>query len=404
MYMLIRKFLVSLAIMVCVSPVAVHAQFQIANRPVQIHGFVSQGFAYSNQNNYLTMKTSEGSFALTDGGINGSLQITDRLRVGAQVYARNIGNMGEGKAVLDWAFADYKFGDWFGVRAGKVKTAMGLHNDTQDMEFIHTFALLPQSVYSIDQREATIAHSGLDIYGSIPLKSLGTVAYTLYTGKRADGRYGGYPYLLRSLATISLDSYGGLQWGGDLKWTTPIKGLVAGASHMNADLTGTGIGPTRPGNRTEYGPYRETSNKDQTSQFSGQYTLGNLRMDAEYRRYWRDQSIYNRQANSTTDARGWYTAATYRLSSRFEAGTYFSRFVLKSRGTPSTRPGDFPVNDKVVALRADLTRHWNAKVEGHFITGNGGGAPYPGGFYKVDNPLGITDRTNMLLIRTGFTW
>jgi len=38
--------------------------------PVQVHGFMSQGFAKSNENNFLTMKTSDGSGALTDGGAN----------------------------------------------------------------------------------------------------------------------------------------------------------------------------------------------------------------------------------------------------------------------------------------------------------------------------------------------
>ena len=34
-------------------------------RPVQVHSFASQGFTYSDQNNYLTMPTSDGSFAFT---------------------------------------------------------------------------------------------------------------------------------------------------------------------------------------------------------------------------------------------------------------------------------------------------------------------------------------------------
>ncbi|MBN8731172.1 MAG: hypothetical protein J0L64_11560 [Acidobacteria bacterium] len=378
--------------------------FEMGGKQFQVHGFASQGFAYSNQNNFLSMKTSDGSFALTDGGVNISSRLTPRFRVGAQVYMRNVGNIGNWRPTLDWAYGDYRFNDWIGIRAGRVKTAMGLYNDTQDAEFVHTYALLPQAVYSLDLREATIAHNGVDAYGSIPLRGAGTLAYTVYTGKRQDSIHGGYPYLLRGLATIDLDSYGGVQWGGDLKWMTPLSGFLVGASHMNASTTGKGIGPTRPGNRTEYGPYKETSNKDQTSQFSAQYTVGALRIDAEYRRYWRDQDIYNGQANSTTDARGWYTAGAYRISKRFEAGSYFSRFVLKSRGSPSTKPGDFPINDKVITLRTDVTKYWNVKVEGHFIRGNGGGSPYPTGFYRVDNPAGLFNDTNMLLIRTGWNF
>ena len=53
-----------------------------------------------------------------------------------------IGSLDDFKPQLDWAYGDYKFASWFGARAGKVKTAMGLYNDTQDMEFLHTWALL----------------------------------------------------------------------------------------------------------------------------------------------------------------------------------------------------------------------------------------------------------------------
>src|SRR5687767_144399 len=78
-------------------------QFEVAGRTVQVHGFVTQGFAYSNQNNYLSMKTSEGSFAFTDGGLNLSTRLTSRLRVGGQAYARKIGELGRGRVTVDWA-------------------------------------------------------------------------------------------------------------------------------------------------------------------------------------------------------------------------------------------------------------------------------------------------------------
>src|SRR5882672_10605164 len=113
----IRKNMIVLVI-VCAAPAALYGQFTI-RRPVQIHAFASQGFTYSNDNNYLTMKTSEGSFAFTDAGMNISTPSTDKLRIGAQVYIRNIGTLGEWHLVLDWASADYKFQDWFGVRGGK---------------------------------------------------------------------------------------------------------------------------------------------------------------------------------------------------------------------------------------------------------------------------------------------
>src|SRR5258707_626364 len=87
--------------------------------------------------NYLTMKTSDGSFVFTDGGLNISTQITDNLRVGAQVSVRNIGELGKGYPELDWATVDYKFTSWFGLRAGKVKTILGLYNDSQDVAVVN---------------------------------------------------------------------------------------------------------------------------------------------------------------------------------------------------------------------------------------------------------------------------
>ena len=48
--------------------------FKIADREVQVHSFASQGFSYSSHNNYLSMKTSEGSFAFTDFGANVAMQ------------------------------------------------------------------------------------------------------------------------------------------------------------------------------------------------------------------------------------------------------------------------------------------------------------------------------------------
>ena len=59
-------------------------EFKLFDRTVQIHGFVSQGFVYTSDNNWLTMNTSQGSAAFTDFGLNLSTQLTDKLLVGAQ--------------------------------------------------------------------------------------------------------------------------------------------------------------------------------------------------------------------------------------------------------------------------------------------------------------------------------
>lgn len=396
-------------------PLALQAQeFKLFDRTVQVHGFVSQGFVYTNDNNWLTMNTSQGSAAFTDFGLNVSTPLTDRLRVGAQVYDRNLGQLGQYHPSLDWAVVDYRFKSWFGVRGGKVKTTLGLYNDTQDLDFLHTFALLPQSMYPTDLRDATIAHVGGDFYGDIALKHrLGDLSYTAYAGHRSDSAYSGYPYLLAGFGTI-FTSFGGLQYGGDLHWNTPVKGLLIGASRLDQDTTGKGTSLNllnRTGSRL---PYSEWSKADWTNQFYGQFMHGKLRLESEYRRYLRNQIIFGGSSTNLNDVRGWYAAASYRVVKRLEVGSYYSRYsiislftgVLAAVGIPNQTDTSLPQNhiyDKVITGRVDINKFWNVKVEGHFMDGYGSGS-YPSGFYAQVNPQGFRPNTNALVIKAALNF
>jgi hypothetical protein len=381
----------------------VNAQFNfdVDGKSVQIHSFGSQAFLATDQNNYLTMNTSQGSFQFTDVGANISTQLTDKFRIGAQIYDRDIGQLGAWHPQLDWATGDYKFKDWFGIRGGIVKTTFGLHNDTQDFDFLQSNALLPQSIYPTDLRDALIRHRGGDVYGQISLKRFGSISYTGFAGLRVDSLYGGYIYLLHVYG-LYYSHYGGLQYGGDFKWTTPVKGLLLGYSNMEENITGGGTENLEvlagiPG----IIPVSEYSKKDQANQFYGQYTIGNLTLESEYRRWWRDQEVANGSMDVTTDTRGWYALTAYRLSKYFQLSGYYSHLIANDE-IPASTP-DNHLYDKVVTLRIDPKHYWNVKVEGHFINGYTG-ANYPAGFYAQDNPQGLKPTTSMLMIRTGFNF
>jgi len=419
--MYLQQKRIVLALVACALPGTLSAQFNfnVDGRQVQVHSFFSQDFLASDQNNYLTMKTSQGSFAFTDMGVNASMSLTDKLRVGAQFYDRNVGQLGQWEPQLDWAVVDYKFKDWFGVRAGKVKTAIGLYNDSQDMDFLHTFALLPQSVYPLDLHDGTIAHLGGDVYGDLAFKRLGTLSYTLYVGHRSDSVNGGYIYLLRDRG-IDETYFGGLQYGADLRWTTPVKGLLVGISRLNEDMTGTGTAVCTTavpincqtfnpnGGAGVSAPDEEHSRTDWLNQFYGEYTIGNLKFDSEYRRYYRDEIAWNNLLDVWSDNRGWYTAASYRISKRVTVGSYYSDLsTLYKRGSlPASLNRDLPgnhIHDKVVTCRLDLTRFWNLKAEGHFMDGYNNNQ-YPAGFYTSVNPLGFQPKTSLLVLHTGFNF
>lgn len=384
-------------------------EFKIWDRSVQVHGFFSQGFVYTDQNNWLTMNTSRGSGAMTDMGLNLSSQITDKFRAGAQVYDRNLGELGQWHPSLDWAVADYKFTNRFGIRAGKVRTVLGLYNDSQDLDCLRVFALLPQGVYSTDMRDVTMAHAGGDLYGDVGLpRHLGDLAYTVYAGHRSDSVYSGYAYLARQ-AGLFFHELGGLQYGADLRWNTPVRGLMIGVSRLNQELTGKGkfISPLNAS--AGLLPYESSTKKYWTNQFYAEFLAGKFRFDGEYRRFY-NQIPYIPGADVESDIRSWYIAGSYRVRKHLEIGTYYSRYTDHDVGqgvaalwlppeTNTSNPDDH-VYDKVVSVRFDVNRYAYVKVEGHFMDGYGIGS-YPDGFYPQQNPYGFQPNTNAFVVKTG---
>jgi hypothetical protein len=379
--------------------VCLHAQeFKIGNKDVQVHGFGTQGYVKTNDNNWLTMNTSGGgSGAFTDAGLNIGSQITSNFRIGGQVYDRKLGKLGNWQPQLDWAMGDYRVKPWLGFRGGKVKTVLGLFTNTQDMDFANTFALLPQSVYPIDLRDSTIAHEGGDIYGRAKLAhNLGSVAYTAYGGRRSDSMHSGYPYLLSSYG-IFLNSYGGPVYGGDFRWNAPVRGLTVGASRLNEEISGKG---KFMGSR-----YNEQSKHDWTNQYYGQYLKDKFHVESEYKRYYRDEILVTLGGSEVkTDVRGWYVAGGYRANKWLEGGSYYSHYrIFPINGTtpfPSVQTHNY---DKVVTAKLTLNQYTTVKVEGHFMDGNGA-ALYPAGFYGNVNPKGFAANTNALVVRTGFSF
>src|SRR2546423_865698 len=148
---------------------------------LQLHGFVSQGFLLTSDNNYLA-HTSSGSFEFSEVGLNFTLPATDRLRLGVQLFSRQLGTIGDYRATLDWYYLDYHWQDWLGIRAGRVKLPFGLYNDTSDIDAGRTSVLLPQSIYPAQNRDFLLAQTGGEVYGYRDLGAAGGLDYRLYGG------------------------------------------------------------------------------------------------------------------------------------------------------------------------------------------------------------------------------
>jgi hypothetical protein len=375
------------AVALCGAQAALNAQdFSLFGRKVQTHGFVQQGFLYTGDtNNYLTMQTNSGSFGMTDTALNLSSQITDKFHVGGQAYYGHLGVL-KNSVHLDWAVGDYKFKSWFGVRAGKVKTVLGLFTDTQDAEFLHTFALMPQAIYPVDLRNASIAHIGGDVYGDIAPGHAGTFSYTAYYGQRPNDPEDGLLYTVGKPNMV----YTGPMVGADLRWSTPIKGVLVGASYLTQHPSGKGLTSTGL-------PYNRDDAKDQTSQYYVQYSDHGLEIDGEYNRH--HGTFVSAGRGALQDFFSWYTSAAYRINKRLEFGGYYSRFFPDL--TVDFSGPDGHIYDKVLTMRVDLTNHWNVKVEGHLMDGFAD-AHSARGIYVQTNPQGEVPKTNILIIRTAF--
>ncbi|MBV9084536.1 MAG: hypothetical protein JOZ62_17825 [Acidobacteriaceae bacterium] len=141
--------------------------------------------------------------------------------------------------------------------------------------------------------------------------------------------------------------------------------------------------------------------KNQTSQFYAQYVRGRVTVEGEYQRNLQDQLVSDPLSAPEVvyDSRGFYGAASYRISKRVEVGGYYSRFYMdwaQKLSDPANH-----IFDKVATVRLDLTNRWDVKVEGHFMNGYAD-CIATRGFYMQDNMMGFEPRTNLLVIRTGF--
>jgi len=159
-------------------------------------------------------------------------------------------------------------------------------------------------------------------------------------------------------------------------------------------------------------PESDRSKADWANQFYGEYTVGRLRVDSEYRRFLHDeyfQAFGSVLLTNITDVRGWYVSGTYRVMKRFALGSYYSRYSITTVSggpdaiyTSNHTDTSLPINhiyDKVVSARVDLKKFWNVKVEGHFMNGYGF-CTYPDGFYPEVNPQGFKPNTNALVVKT----
>lgn len=324
----------------------------------QVHGFVSPGFILSTSNNYLA-KSKKGSFEFTEIGVNLTVPITDKLRAGVQLFSRDLGPIGNYSLKADWFYLDYRFEDWLGFRAGRVKIPFGLYNEVNDVDAARVPVLLPQSIYSLADRDFLLAQTGVELYGRSSLGSLGAFEHRHYAGTIFLD-LGEQSSLTTRLNAVQVPFLAGQR----LMWETPLEGLRLGASMQALKLDAQGVIQGKP----------ITLNLPVFLWVGSiEYAFRDLLLAAEYGRQRagltaNDSALVPPQARRIESERG-YVMASYRMGKVFHPGAYYSISYpdMRTRSGPAASQ-----HDVALTLRFDVNPWWLFKLEGHFMSGTAG--------------------------------
>lgn len=346
---------------------------------LEIHGFASTGYLRSTQNNYLLL-SKDGSFEFNEAGLNVTSSLTDHLRAGMQLFSRDQGDVGNNAINLDWAFLDYQWKDAFGLRVGRIKTPLGLANETRDYDMLRVSVLLPQGTYNEYYREAAAAYQGMGIYGNLSLSSAGRLRYDLFGGAmevKTDDIMAKYiANVDMQVTSVNVDRMG----GGQLRWYTPLRGLMLGASFVQLRMHLDSESTTAP-------VYTELKMPEMRFFYlSANYDIGDWNVAAEYHRWKYDYSLdvdmsQIQQPNPPTlndaaNREAYYAALSYRATDWLQAGAYYSVFYVDrddhegknfvAQGSPDYGAWQ---KDLALSLRFDFSDFWLLKLETHVMNG-----------------------------------
>ena len=145
---------------------------------LQIHGFASQAYISTSDNDVFGNSDDNGSFGFTEVGINALLRPLPRLQFSAQGLSRRAGEGTSATPRLDFALADYRLfsqdTNQFGIRVGRLKNPFGFYNDTRDVPFTRPSILLPQSIYFDRVRNVGLSADSVQLYGETSHSNFGS--------------------------------------------------------------------------------------------------------------------------------------------------------------------------------------------------------------------------------------
>lgn len=356
---------------------------------VQIHGFASQAYIHTSDNNFFGYSQNMGSLDFTELGINGSWRPLPNLQTSLQVVYRRAGLTDDSYVRIDFGFIDYSFisdaeHQW-GVRLGRVVNPYGLYNDTRDMPFTRPSILLPQSIYFDINRNTALSGDGIQLYGE-ERTDFGDFLLQ-FNGVNSRANDPAWEPVLQARSV-----HGELSWVGRLMYEWEGGRVRMGVT--SGDLN-VGYQPDMNPQILSVFPQGLPSGVTASSLsfapilFSAQYNAETWSLTAEYAL--RGATVftrasappYPRTAQATT-GESWYVQGTYRFTPDIEGflrydvyhqddgdrnGKHLQR-ALAAYGIPFD-PSVMFAKDLAVGLRWDITSYSMFRVEYHYVDGTG---------------------------------
>ncbi|MBU0990976.1 MAG: hypothetical protein KJ737_00665 [Proteobacteria bacterium] len=352
---------------------------------LHIHGFISQGYMKSDTNNYLT-DSEEGSFQFNEMGLNFLKQATDKLNLGMQFFARDLGPTDNDAIMVDWAYADYRFRDYLGFRAGRIKNPIGLYHETRDVDMQRTCILLPEAAYTDNFRDAIMATNGVSVYGDFLSENTGNLSYKLIIGTNNIKNDGGTVFAAVGSYWDVTDTEIGTTGAGSLWWTDPTNQVKLGGTYgiiSEMDLEAVTNQFAYSGLGLPAGLHSAFKVENILSWIvSAEITTTSFLFAAEYRRLETEFKGIIKLPSSQPDyieqddtrGEGYYALVSHRFSDIFEAGYYYSVIYPNmddKDGDNQKENEKFRAwrKDQALSFRFDMNSNWTFKLEGHYIDG-----------------------------------
>lgn len=353
----------------------VFADSSLLPEEVQVHGFLTQGFFHSSDNNIYGQSDDGISPGLTEIGLNASYQPLDRLRFAAQGLYRRAGSVDRGSVRLDYGLADLTLFEYdsgkMGLRGGRIKTPFGLYNETRDVAFTHPTILLPQGIYFDRSRSLMLSADGGAFYAEqrtgfgdfnfkfnvgMPANDLNEIKTIVLATQNPQGAFKTKPAIATQLS-YELNS-------GE---------YVFAISYMDMEFDYDPI----PGERSITGmPLSKSTTRIQPLLFSVQYNGEKFNLTAEYNYRWNTFGNFAKYGGGKFVTESWYIEGSYRILPELQATVRYDVITMNKddkSGIGAERLG-FPkhtafAQDWVFGLRYDITPSWMVRADYHRVHG-----------------------------------